>query len=376
MRKKILFVITKSNWGGAQRYVYDLATGLPTEDFEVVVALGGAGALKNKLETANIRTISLSSLERDINPLRDVVSFFVLWKLFRTEHPDIVHLNSAKASGLGALAGRVAGIRKIIFTAHGWAFNEERSILFRLVVKIVSWITVILSHKTIAVSKAVQNDTNAWPFIKNKVTTVYNGVEEIEFFTRDEARASLLRQASIPLPQSAFIVGTIAELHKNKGLEYSIKAFAGLIPKNPELYYFILGDGEEKECLNALVEHHKLQGRVFLLGFVEDASRYLKAFDAFILPSVKEGLPYVILEAGLAGLSVIASEIGGIPEIIENEKTGLFIKPRDTGGISTAIHALLNNQKKYSELGNELKKRVSCVFSLKKMLEKTIEEYH
>lgn len=375
MKKKILFVITKSNFGGAQKYVFDLATRLPKEKFDVSVVLGGDGLLADKLRGSNIRIITISSLLRDVNIFKDAVTFFTLWKLFRTERPDVVHLNSAKVSGLGALAARLAHVPKIIFTAHGWAFNEERVLPSRIIIKFLSWMTILLSHKTIAVSKSVQNDTNLWPLVKNKIITIKNGVKEPEFYTREVAKTKLFAQVNGSLPLNAFIVGTIAELHKNKGLEYAIEALAKLIPKNPSLRYFILGEGEEKSRLNALVEHHGLQGRVFLLGYVEDAARFLKAFDVFLLPSIKEGLPFVVLEAGLARVPVIATKVGGIPEVIEDGKTGLLVAPRDSEAIAGAAQTLIADRTLAEHLEEALRYKIANEFSLEQTFRETSDVY-
>lgn len=375
MRKKILYVITKSNFGGAQKYVYDLATSLPKEHFDVIVALGGKGVLLEKLRTAGIRTISLPALMRDVNPFKDFLSFFSLWKLFRTERPDIIHVNSAKAGGLGALAARCAGIPIIVFTAHGWAFNEDRSTLARFFVKLFSWLTVVLAHKTIAVGDAVRNDTNKWPLVRHKITTIRNGLSAPTFKARDEARTHLTNLANTETSRDAFITGTIAELHQNKGLTYAIRAFAQIAPSNPHVFYFIIGDGEEKEKLQILIKQHDLERQVYLLGFLPDAAQYLSAFDCFLLPSVKEGLPYVILEAGLASLPVITTAIGGIPEIIDDTKTGLLVPSRDVDAFARAIKWMIENPERRTDLGTALYKKVSHDFSLTKMSTETIALY-
>lgn len=370
-KRKILFVITKSNFGGAQKYVFDLATGLPKDQFEAVVALGGSGVLIQKLHADHIRVLPIFSLARDVNPGSDLAAFFELWKIFRTERPDVVHLNSAKAGGVGALAARLAGVPIIIFTAHGWAFNEERPLWQKLIIKFFSWITVMLAHKTIAVSDAVKNDTEEWPLVSEKISVIKNGIREPEFFTQKDARMHLFAMANIHVPENAFVVGTIAELHKNKGLSYAIEAIAKIVSENPNLYYFVLGDGEEKEHLEVLVGHQGLQGRVFLLGFVKDAASFLTAFDTFILPSIKEGLPYVILEAGLAHLPVVASDVGGIPEVIENKKTGLIVPARDSEAITTAIQTLMADRPLAERFRAALRERVLADFSLSRVIKNT-----
>lgn len=114
-KKRILYVITKSNWGGAQRYVYDLATGLPKDHFAISVACGGQGLLKDKLEIAGIKIIPIPYFQRDINITKEFYSFVELIKIFRTEKPDIIHLNSSKAGVIGALA---AFVYKLITNTH------------------------------------------------------------------------------------------------------------------------------------------------------------------------------------------------------------------------------------------------------------------
>ena len=118
MTKKILYIITKSNWGGAQRYVYELATSLPKNSFDAAVLMGGSGSLKERLDLCGIRTITIPELEKEVNIFKDIKTFFALIALLNKEKPDIIHLNSSKAGILGALAGRVVGIRKIIFIEY------------------------------------------------------------------------------------------------------------------------------------------------------------------------------------------------------------------------------------------------------------------
>lgn len=374
-KTKILFVITKSNFGGAQKYVYDLAINLPEDQFELVVALGGNGSLVKKLLEKNIRVVSIPSLARDMDTASDVSAFFELYSIFHNEKPNVVHLNSAKAGGVGALAARLARVQKIIFTAHGWAFNEDRPFGQRLIIKLFSWITVLLAHKTIAVSWAVKNNTRNWLFIRNKVVIIHNGVGSVNFLSRENARTHLATISGIVLPENTALIGTIAELHKNKGLTYAIEAFSLLSKKNVSLFFFILGNGEEKEQLDTLIEHYRIQERIFLLGFIENAADYLKAFDIFLLPSTKEGLPYVLLEAGLASLPVVASRVGGIPEVIEDGKTGILVPPREPVAISEAIKIFFESLVLRKKLGSALHEKVSSEFSLERMLTETTHLY-
>lgn len=375
MKKKILFVITKSNFGGAQKYVYDLATNLPESDFEIAVATGGTGTLIQKLSEKNIRVLPLSSLTRDVSASSDLSAFFELLNIFRNEKPDVVHLNSAKAGGVGALAARMARVPKIIFTAHGWAFNEDRPLIQKTLIKLFSWITVLLAHKTIAVSEAVARDMK-YPFASRKISVIKNSVGAIDFLSRQEARKYLSKISKINIPDESFVFGTIAELHPSKGLEYSIESLVPIIEKNPYVYYFILGEGQDREKLTSLITKYHLEKRVELLGFVDNAPQYLRALDCFILPSITEGIGYVLLEAGLANLPVVATNVGGIPEVIENTVTGLLVPPRDPEAITEALDTILISPALRTDMSSALYKKVVHDFVLENMVSTTAELYH
>lgn len=375
---KVLYIITKSNFGGAQRYVFDMATNITKNNYEAIVALGGNGVLKDKLEKAEIKTISISNLKRNISIFSEIKVFFVLLKILKKERPDIAHLNSSKIGGLGALACRLVGIKKIIFTAHGWAYKEDGSIVSKKIIKFLSWITIILSHKTIVVS---YDDYKNSPrlFVRKKIIVIHNGISEISFEEKNNAKDKILEKISSVKNQDenkkTIWIGTISELHKNKGLPFVIYAVNNLIKNGYNVSFFIIGEGEEKYNLEQFIKKYQLENNVFLLGYIDNASELLHAFDIFTLTSLKEGLPYVLLEAGLAGLPTIASETGGISEIIENKKSGLLVPPKKINFIENAISDLINSPKNRVEYGNTLKEKVQKDFTKKQMLLKTIEIY-
>lgn len=312
MKKKILFIITKSNWGGAQRYVYDLATTLPKDQFEVSVAFGAEGLLAKKLQEAKIATFLVTALQRDVSLSSDVKSFLKLLKLFRTEKPDIVHLNSSKAGGVGALAARIAGVPRIIFTVHGWPFWEKRSPLSRVLIYLFSWLTALFSHKVIVVSNYDLSVAKKMPFIGNKVVRIYNGID----LNLPLGSAKAIRDE---FPEGVRITGTIGELNKNKNQIALIEEARN----NPNMYVVIVGDGENREFLYKKIKEYNLKAQIRLIGF-RPASEVLKGFDVFALPSIKEGLPYVLLEARVAGLPMVANRVGGVGEILDAKDMSEF----------------------------------------------------
>ena len=373
-KTKVLYIITKSNWGGAQRYVYDMAMGISKNGYEAVVALGGNGTLKEKLGGAGIRTITIPNLERNVNIFSEWKVFFDLLKIYRIERPNVIHLNSSKIGGLGALAGRFAKIKRIIFTVHGWAYKEDRNFISRKIIKFLSWLTIIFSHKTIAVSL---DDYRTAPklFVKKKTRMIHNGISEIKFKEKSAARNELKKYTGMSIPKGALIIGTISELHKNKGLPFMIRAVHSLIKKGYNITFFIISDGEEKIRLERFIERLGLQDKVFLTGHIDKASEFLQGFDIFTLTSVKEGLPYVLLEAGLAGLPIVATKIGGIPEIVENMKSGILVHPKNALEAERALSFLIDFKKKKEEFGNNLKEKVERDFTLEQMVADTVNLY-
>lgn len=370
---KILYAVTKANWGGAQKYVYDLATHVPRPEHDVRVLCGEGALLVEKLKAAHIPVYQLPRLRRDISFFDDVLVFFDLWKIFRRERPDVVHLNSSKIGGLGALAARCAGIKKIVFTVHGFAFNEPRSWIERKVIGFLSWLTVLFSTDVIFIAKAEYAQALKWIGVRRKAHLIYNGVEVPAFLDRDAARSELARKLNKPdtFFEQKTVIGTIAELTANKGLENAIEA----LKRVSECTYIIVGKGEDEQKLKTQIQKSNLESSVFLTGFIQDAPRLLKAFDIFLLPSRKEGMPYVLLEAGYASCAVIATAVGGIPEIIITNQSGILISPHNPEKIAEALRALISKPHLREAYGEALYKRVSTHFRLGIMVDKTLALY-
>lgn len=376
MARKLFLCITKSNWGGAQKYVFDVATNTPRDWFDTTVLLGGDGILKTKLENANVRTILLKNSQRDISVLKEIKLFFELIEIFKREKPDIIHLNSSKIGLMGSIAGRIVGIKKIVFTAHGWAFNEDRNFISKFFIKLLHNLTIILSHNVISVSENTKQQID-FPYNK-KITVIRNGLRDFELKDKESAKKILSEKIIQKNPRAPSIIskkpqwiGTISELHSNKGLTYAIDA----VSKIRNIIFIIIGEGERRKELEEQIIKLGLSNKVFLLGHIDSAQILLKAFDIFLLSSITEALPYVLLEAGYASLPTIGTKVGGIDEIIEDEKTGIIVEPKNSEEIKSAIEDLIRNPEKSRLLGNLLKERVSSNFSQKTMLERTFALY-
>jgi glycosyltransferase involved in cell wall biosynthesis len=396
---RILILITKSNWGGAQKYVYDLATSLPKDKYQVKVAAGGAGAtggesgpLVERLKEAGIEVIPIYSLSNETGLRKEATTIGQLWKIIRKEKPDVLHVNSSKAGLFGAVLGRIMRVKKIIFTAHGWAFNEERPWYQRAAIKFLHWLTIILCHTTITVSQNLKDAFKNWPLVGGKIIVIRNGIAGKTGYGRDGARQALATmfpqlKAAIAHAVSAhkriFWVGTLAELHPIKNIDKAIEAIAELASEKrvhhagriPYFIYTVMGEGRERARLAGMIASLGLSDRVFLLGHVPDAFQYIKAFDTFLLPSRSEGLGYVILEAGMQTVPVIATAVGGIPEIVEDMKSGILIQPNKPTEIASAIEFYSEHADTAREYARALNERVRELFSLEMMVKETEEVY-
>jgi glycosyltransferase involved in cell wall biosynthesis len=357
-RKKVLYLITKSNWGGAQRYVYDLATGLDKTRFEAVVALGGNGTLAELLTHAGIRTISIESLQRDISLESEKEFTFELWRILQSEKPEVLHVNSSKAAGVGTLLGRLAGVPRIIFTAHGWAFNEDRPLWQRIAIKLLHWLTVLLSHRTIAVSHSILKQMNL-PFAQNKMKVINPGRVIGVMYDKKEARTKITDFCPrLSSHLTAPWIITIAELHPIKRIDTLITAMQDVIVTVPNAKSIIIGDGELHSELELLIKERGLEETVFLAGSITEAARFLKAGDVFVLPSKSESYGYVIHEAGLAGIPVVATNVGGVPDIISTPNEGLLIPPDTPGALAKAIRDTLSDQTASHDRAARLQKKL------------------
>jgi glycosyltransferase involved in cell wall biosynthesis len=371
---KILYGITKSNWGGAQRHVFDLAIEAKKEGYEVVVALGGEGALKKRLEESGIRTISLGALGRDIKIGSDATSFKDFWNIVRTEKPDVLHLHSPKAAGIGAFVGRLARVPKIIYTVHGWAWNEDRPRHQKASIAFFSWLTMICATTVITLSKRETDQALTFPFVSKKVHHISLGITPPLFLSHTDARSRIEEQLKTNLSKR-IVVGTITELHHNKGLSYLIDGIKEISVRFPSLALVIIGDGELRPQLEKQIQDAGLNDVVYLTGYMTEASRYLKAFNLFVLSSVKEGLPYVIFESAYAEVPILATAVGGIPELIEDMTTGILIQPKKPTEIAHGIEFMLDHKTSDKGYAKAMLARIQEHFPISALFEKTFTLY-
>lgn len=339
---KILIVITKSEIGGAQVFALNLAKGLKFLGEEVMVAGGPGDFLPFELSRAGIDFYRFKNLKRGFNPLKNLAFLRELKKYVKDNNFEVVHLNSTNAL-LGAwplrcLKKKIPNL-KIVFTVHGLSlidgghkagflvkklFRAFFKLAFKKLDKIVF---VSRLNLDFALSDKLLNKKTA-----RKATLIYNGLDigEHYFVSRDIARKFLdkilkereglkvdsdLGNEDVLRPD-AFIYGSIGRLAYPKNYEFLIENHKKVLSFEPKAKLVIIGEGPERSKYEGLIKVYGLEASVFLLGEMREASRYLQAFDLFILPSVFEGLSLSLIEARISGIKTLASRVGGNEEIL------------------------------------------------------------
>lgn len=342
-RPRILILITLAEVGGAQTYVASLLPAL-AERYDVTVAAWGPGPLRAATEAAGASYVPLQWVRRDLHPWRDLKGLTELVALCRRVRPDLVHLNSSKAGVLGRLAAWITRVPVRVFTVHGWAFKAASGagstvyLLADRAMRPLTTETICVSETELAAGLRVRTCT------RERTTVIRNGVEP----PAEQA----------PLTGRPPHVVSVGRLKEPKTFVTLARALARL---DPETYTAsIIGDGPDR----AAVER-ELHGPVELLGERDDVPARLLAADLFVLSSASEGLPLSILEAMAAGLPVVASAVGGVPELVGD--AGVLVPPRDEDALAAALAELLADGERRRTLGAAARARVQRSFSLEEM---------
>jgi glycosyltransferase involved in cell wall biosynthesis len=383
MLKKILFIVTQSEFGGAQRYVFEVAAHLASHQYEILVAAGQKnGELFEKLKNTQVEPVYLKHMRRAPLPWQIFLCVREIFTLLKKEKPDVLFLCSTTAGFLGSIAGFLYKINHlsltVIYRIGGWAFNDPRPFWQNKIILWLEKLTARFKDKIIVNSEidyqlAIKRKISA----KEKLVKIYNGIDvaQLNFLSKEQACKKLLSSTSPGL----VVIGCVANFYKTKGLKYLIEAIhilntaarTGLGAGFGDAKYIIIGDGKERANLEQLIKKYKLGNIVLLPGQIPDAYRYLKAFDIFVLPSVKEGFPWIILEAMAAELPIIATKVGALPEIIEDKKSGFLKEPKNPRIIAEKILWLLKNPEQARNMEIQAKQKVKKEFTLEKMLQQT-----
>jgi glycosyltransferase involved in cell wall biosynthesis len=347
-RPKVVLAITLAEAGGAQTYVASLLPAL-TRRFDVVVAAHGDGPLQDAAIAATARYVPLTHVRRPINPLRDLLGLIELTRLLRRERPDIVHANSSKIGVLARLAARAVNVPIRVFTVHGWAFSARSGLSARL----YRWADRLVRPLTSATICVSEGERAAGLLSRTcdreRTVVIPNAV--------DVAAAPQSRHDSVTP-----VIVAVGRLKAPKDFVTFVRALSALAPGSFEA--LIVGDGPDGPELRHEIQRLGLEERVRLAGDRRDVPELLAAADVFVLSSRSEGLPVSVLEAMAAGLPVVASRVGGVPEVVLHERTGLLVAPGDPAQLAATLERLVARPELRRRFGAAGRARAEARFDL------------
>ncbi|HAU32610.1 MAG: Glycosyl transferase group 1 [Desulfotomaculum sp. 46_296] len=367
-RFRILHLIRPAA-GGMKNHLLSLLRHCDREMFDPILAC--PGYMARDLASSDFRVIELP-IRGELSPLSDLRVVRQLISILKDERITILHAHSSKAGLVGRVAAKLAGTPLVLLTAHNSIFYEEwpfwKKSLFAFAERLLNGYT----DRLITVSEALRNELIKRERLdQDKVVTIQNGIET-EVFETQVRRCFTLRNLDLPLSEQ--VVGMVARLASQKGVTYFLKA-AAMLAMDYKVNFVIIGDGPLHRQLEEEALSLGIKDRVVFAGERHDIPYLLPAFDVFVLSSLTEGLPLTILEALAAGCPVVATRVGGIPEIIRDNVNGLLVEPADPAGLAIAVASLLSDPKKAADMGQAGKALVKEKFTAVVMVRKVEDEY-
>jgi glycosyltransferase involved in cell wall biosynthesis len=364
-RVKILRVIARLNMGGPALHVAYLTAGLRERGYDTTLVAGtlarGEDSMAFVAEGLNVDVVQIDELGREISPLRDLRATLRLARLIRRERPQILHTHTAKAGTVGRVAALLAGSRRppiVVHTFHGHVlrgyFGPLRSLFFRLLERWLAAGTTAL----VAVSPQVRDDLVSLGIApRERFAVIRLGIELEERVAGDEnGRAESRRYLGIP--GGGFAVGWIGRMTAVKRTDDVLVAFKELRELGVEAVLCLVGDGPDREQLEQRAHELGVVRDTLFLGYQEDVAQFYSAFDALVLPSGNEGTPVSAIEALAAGRPVVATRVGGVPDVIRDGEDGFLVEAGATRELADRLAQLARDPALRERMGREGRARV------------------
>lgn len=319
-------------------------------------------------EKKGLEPIPIASLVRRIDLARDLSTFFSLWRLVIREKPAIVHTHTSKAGILGRCAAKLAGVPTIVHTPHGHVFYGHfgplASRFFLLVEKILAFIT----DRMIALTESEREDYIRFAVSNpNKIITIHSGVE-VDHYMKAEVNVEE-KKKTLGIDPKVLVVGTVGWLLPIKGPIYLLRAMERVWLNHPEIQLIFVGKGDLENELRKKASQIGVTKKVKFLGWRDDIPEIMHILDVFVLPSLNEGMGRVLIEAMAAGKPIIASNVGGIPDLVIQGQNGLLVPAKDIKALAEGIEYLLENQRERIEMG-EKGRKMATNYGVNSMVEK------
>ena len=377
---KILHIITRLDMGGsaqntlltchklARKYEMVLVHGLSLESN---MTDSERKAVEIQIESARVngvKVIQIPSLLRRISPMNDIRALCDLVRIIKAEKPDVVHTHTSKAGILGRVAAKIVRVPLIVHTPHGHVFFGHFGPILSRVFLWVERLFGILTDRVVVLTDGERSDytdRNVYP--EDKLVQIHSGVD-IEKFKQSPVSA-VEKKRALGLAQNGLVVGFIGWLLPIKGPMHLIKAMEDVWRDYENTVLVFIGKGDLDVDLRAAALKTGANGRVNFLGWRNDIEEIMPIFDIFVLPSLNEGMGRVLVEAMAAGKPVVASNVGGIPDLVQHDYNGLLVAPGDEKALATGIKHLISNPQKAKLMGQ--RGREFCrQFSVESMVEK------
>jgi sugar transferase (PEP-CTERM/EpsH1 system associated) len=363
---KIMHVIDSLGIGGMERVVIDVANGLDAVRFEqTICCLSRRGEAANFLR-GGVRCIDLAKGDKAdrLMPLK-------IARVIRQEQPDIVHSQSWSGVDTGLARLMTPGI-KLVHSEHGRhvPYIHAESLKRRIARRCLYH----LADSVFAISAEVREFyCRESGFPAERMAVIPNGIDIRRI---DEADRRGVRQ-EFGFIESDFVIGTVARLDATKDTHTLVRAFAQLHHAQPDsrLKLLIVGDGAERTNLESFVGKQELNHAVVFTGLRHDVPRLLGAMNVFSLSSLSEGMPLTVMEAMAARLPVVATNVGALPELVEESATGFLTEPEDAAGLAERLRKLYQNPEMANLFGTNARRKVEQEFSLDRMLRRYANLY-
>lgn len=358
MKTKIFHVITKLELGGAQEVTLMTLERLPRERYELGLVAGPEGLLVSRAEQIpGIQTFWISSLVREIRPLKDFGAFCTLWRLFSRERPHIVHTHSSKAGIIGRWAAYAASVPVIFHTVHGFSFNDFQRAPVREMYRWLERITTRITTKTVVVSYAnAEKGENAGVFERKHWVLCRDAIPVDRFLAAGPRRSSLRKWGIDP---GKIVVGMVACLKPQKSPVDFIDVAARVSKESPDAHFVMAGDGELRPEVEERIVKHGIGHAVTLLGWQVDMPEVYRNLDIVVLTSLWEGLPCVFSEAMASELPIVATNVDGAREAIVDGENGFLHAAHDIDGMARSVLKLVREPNLRREMGSRGKARVA-----------------
>lgn len=366
---KVLHIHTLPVISGSGLNTFLTMNGLKRRGYETALACAPGGKLNPQVRSHGIKVIPFKNLVQPLHPLKDLLIVLDL-ALFLRKHPyHIVHTHNSKAGFVGRLAGKLAGTPVIVHTVHGFSFHDQeppwRRVLFRSMERLAArWCDHMIFISQPLAGWALREGIGR----KGDMTRIYSGIE-LECFRPASGKEKKSLRKKWGLGEKDAVVGIVSKLWEGKGHAVLLDAFQEIRQIKRQAKLVIVGEGYLLNDLKGLVEKNGMNGAVMFAGFQADVAPLIATFDVAVLPSLFEGMGRVLLEAMAMEKPVVATRVGGIPDLVEHGVNGYLVRPGSAEELKDALLRILDDQALARKMGQEGRKRTSKEFDASAMVD-------